>query len=169
MNEPEGSPPSRANALCLMENETPAAPRHWRRTFLEKLAETSNVTASAAAAGISPGRAYKTRRNEPDFARDWYSALLEGYEHLEMETLSRLRMGTEKDDPKFDITNALRILTVHKETVARERAKVDMRDEEAILAALDAKLEKMRSREENVIHVLKDNGVSLARSLDDDD
>ena len=42
--------------------------RHWRTLFLDRLAETSNVSAAARAAGVNPSRAYKVRREEPDFA-----------------------------------------------------------------------------------------------------
>lgn len=70
--------------------------RHWRNLFLDMLAETSNVSASARKAGISTSRAYKVRRAEPDFRAAWQEALLEGYEHLELETLERLRFGTGK-------------------------------------------------------------------------
>jgi len=138
----------------LRENEKERLNRHWRGLFLDKLAETSNVAAAAREAGINPSRAYKVRRCEPDFARQWYEALLEGYEHLELETLHRLRMGTGKDDPKFDIGNALRLLALHKETVARERALRDDEDEDAILASLDAKIEAMRAREEEAARLL---------------
>jgi hypothetical protein len=118
----------------------------WRRTFLDALAETSNVRAAARAARIPVGRAYKTRRGEPEFRTQWYDALLEGYEHLEMETLHRLRMGTSKDDPKFDIAAALRLLALHRETVARERAFKDDEDEQAVLDSIDAFIEDMRQR-----------------------
>ena len=142
------------------ENERNTGPSsHWRTIFLEKLAETSNVSASAAEAGITPSRAYKARRDEAKFAEAWFAAVIEGYEHLEMETLHRLRMGTDKDEPKFDIANALRILAMHRETVARERARVEPRDEEAILASIDAKIERMRSRERNATRLLADEGI----------
>ncbi len=39
--------------------KSPRLTRHWRGLFLDLLAETSNVTASARGAGISPSRAYK--------------------------------------------------------------------------------------------------------------
>ena len=42
--------------------------KHWRIYFLQKLAETSNVTASAAHAGVAISRAYKTRREDEQFA-----------------------------------------------------------------------------------------------------
>ncbi|MEO0057576.1 MAG: hypothetical protein RIT17_1029, partial [Pseudomonadota bacterium] len=63
----------------------------WRATFLNHLAESSNVSESAAKAGIGIGRAYKVRREEPEFARQWLMALWEGYSHLEMEVVRRLR------------------------------------------------------------------------------
>lgn len=127
--------------------EAPNINRHWRSLFLDCLAETSNVSASAIAAGINTSRAYKVRRQEREFAHAWNAALLEGYEHLELETLHRLRMGTEKDDPKFDIANALRLLAIHKETITRERAKSDTSSEETILTSINAKIDMMRLQE----------------------
>lgn len=160
MNEAATPRQEGANALTVLDaqDEMGTAKRNWRRLFLDKLAETSNVTASADAAGISSSRAYKLRRSDPEFASAWRAALLEGYEHLEMETLFRLRVGTGKDDPKFDIANALRILGMHRETVATERQTVD-RDESAILASIDAKIEKMQAREKNVTRLLHQDGV----------
>lgn len=64
------------------------APNQWKRAFLDALAETSSVTASANCARISTREVYKTRRDHEDFARDWHTALIEGYEHLEMDLLS---------------------------------------------------------------------------------
>ncbi|MFC3098234.1 hypothetical protein [Alteraurantiacibacter palmitatis] len=123
--------------------------RHWRTLFLDTLAETSNVSEAARRAGINPSRAYKVRREEAVFRQKWNAALVEGYDHLEMETLHRLRMGVDagKDDRKFDIANALRLLTLHRETVARERALTGEDDEESVLAELNARLEAMRARE----------------------
>lgn len=71
-----------------------------------------------------------------------------------METLNRLRMGTDKDSPKFDIANAMRLLALHKETISRERALRDDEDEDAILASLDAKIEAMRAREAEAARLL---------------
>ena len=131
------------------KGEKPRLDRHWRSLFLDSLAETSNVSAASRAAGINPSRAYKVRRCEPDFRCKWQDALLEGYEHLEMETLHRLRMGVSsgKDDKKFDIANALRLLSLHSQTVAHERALRSEEDEGQILARLNAKIDAMRARE----------------------
>jgi hypothetical protein len=120
--------------------------RHWRTLFLDTLAETSNVSAAARKAGINPSRAYKVRREEPEFAAKWGDGMLEGYQHLEMETLHRLRMGVAagKEDKKFDIANALRLLTLHRDTVARMRALEEEGDEQDILYSIDEMIDQMR-------------------------
>ena len=143
--------------------------RSWRPTFLEALAQRSSVAEAAAIAEISEGAVYRLRRNDASFARDWRAAVLEGYEHLELETLHRLRMGTGKDDPKFDIANALRLIAVHKETLTQEQSGKGERDEEAIIASLDAKLARIRAREENVTRMLHEEGVSAPRLSSADD
>ena len=94
----------------LKEGEEAGLNRHWRGLFLDVLAESSNVSESARRAGINPSRAYKVRREEPEFARAWLAALYEGYIHLEMEVVRRLREGdmqTENKD-KYDFANAIR-------------------------------------------------------------
>lgn len=126
--------------------------RHWRSLFLDTLAETSNVSEAARRAGINPGRAYKVRREEGAFRTKWSEALTEGYAHLEMETLHRLRLGTSggKDDTRFDLTNALRLLSLHSQSVAQARALDDDDDEEAILASLNTRIDAMRAREAEI-------------------
>ncbi len=141
----------------LKAGEKDGLNRHWRGLFLDVLAETSNVSAAARMAGINPSRAYKVRRAEPRFRTDWQEALLEGYEHLEMETLHRLRFGTGKEDNKFDVANALRLLSLHKETAARAKALRDEEDEESVLASLNAKIDAMRAREAEVKRMLADD------------
>lgn len=121
--------------------------RHWRGTFLVELAATSNVTAAAAAAGVHPSRAYKLRGTNHAFARLWRDALLEGYEHLEMELLHRLRFGDPKDgERKFDNATALRLLSLHSETVARERALREHEDVSEIRASIEARLARLREQ-----------------------
>lgn len=126
------------------EGEKEKLNRHWRGLFLDKLAETSNVTASAKAAGVSPSRAYKIRREEPEFNAQWRAALVEGYEHLELEVLGYLRAA----DParKMDVAGALKLLALHAQTVARERALREDDDEQAVLDSIDAFIEDMRQR-----------------------
>lgn len=135
------------------------ANRHWRNAFLDALAETSNVSQAARRAEIPASRAYKARREEAAFRSAWNDALLEGYAHLELETLHRLRSGTGKDDNKFDIANALRLLMLHRETVARERASRSREDEDSVLASLNAKIEAMRSREADIRPLLAEGSA----------
>lgn len=118
---------------------------HWRGEFLAALAETSNVTAAAAVAGVHPSRPYKVRRNEPEFARAWRDALYEGYENLEIELLQRLRFGEPRDEErKFDNASALRLLALHRETIVNERARRDHEDVALVRASLDAKIARFK-------------------------
>ena len=136
------------------------APKNWRDQFLTALAETSNVSASAAAADISVSWVYKTRREDRSFSRRWQAALCEGYDHLEIELLHRLRLGineaTDEDGAKrkFDNAGALRLLAMHRASVSRERALREHESEEEILASINAKLDTMRARQKAVAAML---------------
>lgn len=131
-------------ALVALEDKNN---RHWRSAFLSALAETSNVSAAAAAAGVHPSRPYKVKRLEPEFERAWREALCDGYDNLEMELLHRLRFGEPKDgERKFDNATALRLLAQHRETVARERAIRENVDVAAVRASIMAKLARLREQ-----------------------
>ena len=119
--------------------------------FLEALAESSNVRAAAAAADLDTASVYRLRRTDPDFARQWYAALAEGYDNLEMELLAHLRSGGENpQDPggvrKFDTAAALRSLAAHRESVAREKGRRALADEAATIASINEKIDKLRLR-----------------------
>ena len=118
--------------------------KHWRTYFLQKLAETSNVTASCAHVGVATSRAYKTRREDAKFASAWRAALFEGYQHLEMEVLGYLRSA--EPDRKFDVANALRLLAAHKATIDQERAAPDEEDDQTVFDSIDAMIDEMRER-----------------------
>jgi len=124
----------------------------WSKTFLEHLAITSNVTAAAGQAGIDPSTAYKAKRSNPEFNRQWRQALCEGYELLELELLDRMRSGAPKAaDSKLparahDNAIAFRLLAAHRAEASRQRAMRDHEDSETILLSINAKLEKIRQR-----------------------
>ena len=128
----------------------PRLHRHWRSMFLAVLAETSNVTRAAERAGVSAARAYYVRRCEPEFERAWFAALCEGYDHLEMEVLRRLRDSdfTIPTGGKYDFGAALRIMAAHRATVGRHRAVMRNEDEAEVLASIDATLDRIIEREE---------------------
>jgi len=134
--------------------------RHWRTYFLQALAETSNVRLSAERADVSPSRAYKARREDAGFRAAWAAALLEGYEHLEMEMLGHLR----SPDPahKFDVTAAIRAISLHRETIAAERARAGDRDKQSVLDSIDAMIDQMRERRAA-------NAVAIAETAEPDD
>ncbi len=58
-----------------------------RRRFLEALAESCNVRASAQVAGVSVQALYAWRARHQGFARAWGEALRAGYEQLEERLL----------------------------------------------------------------------------------
>ncbi|MCB2078956.1 MAG: hypothetical protein KDE55_14820 [Novosphingobium sp.] len=135
----------------------------WSEAFLSELASTSNVTASARKAGVSTSVAYEARRQNRDFNRKWREALCEGYDHLEMDLLHRLRKGELKPAPgtkrsvrTFDNAIAFRLLLAHRETAAQERAIRENQDADAVLASINDKLDRMRER-----------ALKAARSEDD--
>lgn len=139
----------RARALAP---RPPSLPK-WGKTFLSELAVTSNVSAAARKAKIHTSAAYDLRRANPEFARKWQEALCEGYDHLELELLGRLRTGEVKPAPgarrgvrSFDNGTAFRLLSAHREAVSKQRAINSTRDAAAIIVSINTKLETMRQR-----------------------
>jgi hypothetical protein len=121
--------------------------------FLSELAATSNVSAAAREADIHTSVAYDARRTDAEFYRKWREALCEGYDHLEMTLLYRLRTGELKGSASsgkrtrtFDNATAFRLLQAHREAAAQERAVRDNEDADAVLASINAKLDLMRER-----------------------
>jgi hypothetical protein len=121
MSQPRRGAPKRARAIAIQPD--------WKRPFLAALAETSNVARAAKIAGKDTSTVYETRRRSREFAAKWQAALCEGYDNLEMDLLRRLREGEIKRAPgaktgvrTFDNATAFRLLVVHREAVAREKA-----------------------------------------------
>jgi len=132
----------------LRHGEAERINNNWRVLFLDHLAESSNVTESAAKAGISPSRAYKARREEPEFARQWLAALWEGYTHLEMEVVRRLRTGDHAtaDKGRYDFANAVRLLAAHRDTASQAMAQQRNVSAAEVRASIDRKVEEIRLR-----------------------
>lgn len=131
----------------LAEQEAPLT-RHWQKHFLDHLAESSNVAESARIARVTPSRAYLQRRQDGDFARKWMFALYEGYLHLEMEVLRRLREGDLQTDDKekYDFANAIRLLNAHRDNAARAQAEQRNVSAAEVRASIDKKVEAIRQQ-----------------------
>lgn len=129
------------------ELENPLSP-HWQKHFLDHLAQSSNVTASAKVAGVTPSVAYLYRRQDAQFARAWLFALYEGYLHLEMEVLRRLREGDThtQANEKYDFANAIRLLGAHRENAARAQAEQRNVSAAEVRASIDRKVEAIREQ-----------------------
>lgn len=59
-----------------------------RKQFLDHLAMTANVAASARKAGVTSQTAYAYRRRHAEFAALWQAALSEGFARLEQDLLA---------------------------------------------------------------------------------
>lgn len=140
---------------------------HWRKAFLDALAQTSNVAAAARRAKVDVSMPYRLRRQDPEFAAAWFDALCEGYDNLEMDLLHRLRVGEldggdkakARAKRKFDNGTAFRLLAAHRETVKRQRAIREIEDEEAIFASINAKLDAMQARQQTITALVEEDGV----------
>jgi hypothetical protein len=67
-----------------------------QEAFLDHLAATCNVTASAAVAGVCVGTVYAERRRNAAFREAWRVALEQGYARLEAALLERAERGLDR-------------------------------------------------------------------------
>jgi hypothetical protein len=108
----------------------PRSPVRWtktmRRAFLDRLATSCNVRASAAAIDVTADAAYNERRRNPAFAAEWAVALASGYELLELKLVGHaLGGGGETVDDgdaaglgPIDQQLALKLMTYHRGVAA---------------------------------------------------
>lgn len=117
-----------------------------REEFLSRLAESSNVTKSAEDAGINKSAVYRLRRKDAEFAGQWLAALYEGYIHLELEVVCRLREGRVKTDDgdRYDFANAIRLLAAHRDNAARAQAQQRNVSAAEVRDSIDRKVEAIR-------------------------
>lgn len=80
--------------------------------FLNHLAATANVMASAKACGFSTAALYCRRRKEPAFQMRWDAALAQGYAHMEALLLQRSIEALEGFEPDPDTPIVIRDMTV---------------------------------------------------------
>ena len=98
--------------------------------FLENLAQSANVSASAKAAGLAgTALVYRQRQRSEAFRAKWIEALAEGYARLEAEMLAealRPASGHIKDVTlrarQMKIRLAMALLAMHRAAVRGERS-----------------------------------------------
>ena len=131
-----------------------------RSLFLDHLAQTANVAASARAAGVSSNAVYAERRRTPAFRDAWALALAEGYARLETDLLAealptpsgRTADGTLKARAQKHRL-AIALLSTHRASVkggapVAAAAKPAQPDLATLKAQLVLKLTQMRQRAE---------------------
>lgn len=157
MTEPTSSAPKRPRVRQrsrrekqpgAWEAECKPLPQRWRKDFLAKLAETSNVSRACEHAGVGPRSVYDLRRRDPGFAEKWAAALCEGYDNLELEMLHHLRSGesTASGASRFNFAAAVRMLLAHRDAVAREKGRRTEVGAAEIRESIDRKVAQMRQR-----------------------
>jgi hypothetical protein len=80
--------------------------------FLDHLAATANVMASAEACGFTPQALYARRRKDAAFAQRWDSALAQGYAHIEALLVQRAIEALEGFEPDPATPIIIRDMTV---------------------------------------------------------
>lgn len=99
--------------------------RRMKAEFLDALASSCNVKASADAIGVDPASVYSLRRRDPEFLREWGLALDAGYQLLETMLLGHVMAGGGRGDAidmpglpgKLDVETALRLLAAHRQSL----------------------------------------------------
>jgi hypothetical protein len=97
-----------------------------RAVFLDHVAATGNVSASARIVGLGESGAYKLRRRDRDFAEQWRVALEAGFDRLQAMLIERamgpltVQIG---DTPMPDVSTmdtelAMRLIEHHRRTIA---------------------------------------------------
>ncbi|MDF7777399.1 hypothetical protein P1X14_19235 [Sphingomonas sp. AOB5] len=124
--------------------------------FLDQLAGTCNVRASARAAGIDPTSVYALRRRDARFAGEWLEALRAGYDLLETELVGHALRGGAGDTIEdgagpVAVDVALKLLTAHRNAMLGKPHKggtplkrvTSEETDKVLLARLDA-IERQR-------------------------
>lgn len=101
-----------------------------RESFLDHLAATCNVKASAEYIGVDPVSVYVLRRRDAKFADAWGEALALGYEMLETLLVGQalsgddgdvLNCGAETRSGPVTVDLAMRLLTMHRNATGKPR------------------------------------------------
>lgn len=93
-------------------------------TFLNHLACSCNITASAKKAGFSRVAVYNRKRNDCGFAERWQAAIAQGYSRIEAllirraeDSLKGLKIDPDSPIPVMTVAEAMNLLKLHKPSV----------------------------------------------------
>lgn len=134
-----------------------------RGTFLEKLAQSANVTAAAKTAKLSTTLVYALRARDTEFRAAWHAALCEGYARLETELLAEALAAPDPElgDAQVKARQyrqrlALALLNAHRASVRGERSVA------AVVAADETRGAKLRLADK--IDTMAARGAARVRS-----
>jgi hypothetical protein len=128
------------------------------RLFLEKLAATCNVAASAETARLPVSTVYAHKRSDARFAEAWGEAIQQGYEQLELKLLERALNGVRKpifhggkqvsETTEFNDARALQLMRMHRDEVvaARNDDDADAERDQRELEEISERFAIMRER-----------------------
>jgi hypothetical protein len=95
-----------------------------KESFLEQLAATCNVAASAEAAGVVTGTVYQHRMTDPEFREKWWLALEQGAAKLvalrlqrEVERAERLEVKGDLPPDEASVMDLLKLMQQLREHV----------------------------------------------------
>jgi hypothetical protein len=138
--EPVLSPDEAASRRVLASNPTQTRRRRhdgWtpakKRLFLERFAESGVILEACEAVGISARSAYNLRDRDPLFAAGWEAATVKARTPLADEAFARARNGV--------------VERIYRDgVVVAERHRYDNRLTMAVLARLDARIDRAEER-----------------------
>ena len=129
-------------------------------TFLITLGDSCNVARSARVAGFSASWAYRLRKRDAGFRRDWAEAVREGYAKLELVLLERAMKGTPRAIMRRDgsiaiireYSTQLAVALLKKHADAAAEASYEHGEDELreVRDRIIDKLERMRALEAGV-------------------
>lgn len=122
--------PQHNGPLQLKQTKANGWTKARRAAFLEELAMSCNVRRAHVAAEMALGSAYRLRRRDPLFAKQWQEALELGYDRLELalvrralEAVDELTLDEGKEPvEKMSVVQALALLRQHRASVERGSA-----------------------------------------------
>lgn len=131
-----------------------------REAFLDCLAATCNVAASAVAGGVSERTVHKWRRKDAAFAQAWGEALALGYEMLETRLVGHALAGEQGGTiaggeamPPVSVEMAFKLLSRHRDAPGKPRRATgfprryaDKDDTDRVILARLAQIEARRAK-----------------------